>query len=296
MVALRILETLTLRTALGIQFWDPVLERPITDGLRVQGQRLTDTLPRARVGKAYFARPTTSGVYAFFGLHPDEMTSAPALAPVRAVIDVNDPLGRFLPASFEVIIPVDQPFRGSGSWLPRPLMLPLPPANQSLGVFLWSAPTRSVPPGLTVVYASLGVGGAADPLPAAYAVVRLLNGSAVHAIGMTDAAGRLTLPMAYPSITHLAPQPPLRVQQFNLTVEVLYQPAAQTRLPGSQVPNLAALLGQTQQRIGSRRNPATGGTTYILRLPVQFAFEEPVILRTPSSDPAIRDSFLRIRP
>lgn len=290
------LETLTIRTALGIRFWDSVLARPVSDGLRVTAQRLTGTAPRQRTGRARTAVQTPSGNYAFFGLHPDELAGTGPLPEQRAVVDVEDPLGRFLPASFEMVIPVDQLFRGRGDWLPRPLMLPELPAGNDPGVFLWSAPTRSVSPGLTALYANLAVGDADQPTPAAYALVRLLNGgSMVHALGMTDRNGKLTLPMSYPSIPHITPQPPLRTHLFNLTVQVFYESSVQDVLPGSKVPDLARLLGQTQTQIGIERNPTTGATTFAAELPLQFGFEEPVVLRTRSTDPARRDPYLRIQ-
>jgi hypothetical protein len=301
---LRELETLTIRTALGIQFWDSVLARAVTDGLRVTAQRMTDPpppppalqTPRQRVGRARTAVQTRGGNYAFFGLHPDELTDTEPMPEYYVVIDVEDPLGRFLPASFEVVIPVNKLFRGRGSWLPRPLMLPAPSPNQDLGVFLWSAPTRQVSPGLTVVNADVAIGDADQPPPTPYALVRLMNGaSTVHAIGMTDENGKLTLPMAYPSIPHVTPQPPLRTHTFNLTVEVLYDSSAQVKLPGSRVPNLALLLGQSQKQIGIERNPTTRATTFAAELPLQFGFEEPVVLRTRSTDPTRRDPYLRIQ-
>lgn len=297
MTTLRDRELLTIQTALGIQFWDTVLARPVTNGLRVTAQLLNDAMPRRRVGKLRTAQATRSGIYGFFGLHPDEISNLETLPPRRALIDVTDPLGRFLPASFEVVIPVDNPFRGRGDWLPRPLMLPEPADDEALGVFLWSAPTRPIAPGLTVVNADIAIGDADNPPPAPFALVQLLNGGgSVHAIGMTDEKGKLTLPMAYPSIPHLTPQPPLRTFQFSLTAQVFCQPAVQTRLPGSQIPDLALLLGQTQAQISTERDPATSMTTTLAaELPFQFGFEEPIVLRTASTDPLRRDSYLRIQ-
>ncbi len=293
---MRELETLSLRTALGIQFWDSVLARPVTDGLLVTAQRLTNVIPRQRTGRAQTAVQTRSGNYAFFGLHPDERTEVEPMPQHHVVVDVQDTRGRFLATSFEVVIPVEKPFRGRGDWLPRSLMLPEPPADQALGVFLWSAPTRSVAPGLTVIYANIARGSADNPPPAPFALVRLLNGgSTVHAIGMTDEHGTLTLPMAYPSIPHQTPQPPLRTHKFSLTVQVLYQASSQDTLPGSRLPNLALLLGQTQKSVGVERDPDTGTTTFEAEMALEFGFEEPIILRTSSTDPLRRDPYLRIQ-
>jgi hypothetical protein len=147
-----------------------------------------------------------------------------------------------------------------------------------------------------VLYAQLAVGEEDLPPPAPHALVQLVNGGgAVHAVGMADHEGKLTLPMAYPAIPHLTPQPPLRAHQFALSVEVFYEPAAQDKLPGSQVPDLALLLGQAQAQVAIDRNPATRAMTLAAQLPLQFGFEEPAVLRTRSTDPSRRDPYLRIQ-
>ena len=303
-------ERLPTQTLLGIRFWDAVSDRQITEGLRVTAQLLS--LDRTqRVARPVTARLTRSGVYAFFGLHRGEWPAGEPLlwegAPParRAVVDVEDPLGRYQATSFEVEVPFRGPFRGEGAWLSRPLMLPLPAAGQGRGVHLWPAAGQGVPAGFTALYGNVVVGEGDTPPAAKFAVVEVLsartNGALVpHAYGITDAAGRLTLPLPYPTVPQPAgnaPYPALRNQRFDLTIRILYQPAVISYLPGSSVPDLSTILGQAQAQIVRRYQP--GQTPALILAPdliARLSFGEPFVLRTQTADPARPEAFLRIQP
>lgn len=290
---LRFRELAITQTALGIMFWDTAAGRPVTGGLLVRG-RLLNAARTEAVGREHVARLTRSGVYAFFGLHPDERRLppveqrpgvTPTIAPLaarRAVINVTDLERRFLPASFEVALPLRGAFRGRGVWLARPLMLPAPAAGDERGVGLWSAPTRQAPAGLTVLTASLALGGAAEPPPAPYALVRVEDDRGrLLAAGLADEGGALTLPLPYPAIPDPPgddPAPPLGSQVFALTVRVAYG-AAQPRLPGGDAPNLVDLLGQPPARI-ARERAANGTLTLGDTLAAGLRYEQPLVLRT----------------
>jgi hypothetical protein len=220
------------------------------------------------------------------------------------VVDVTDPLDRYLPLSFEVELPFRGPFRGEGAWLPRPLMLPAPAAGKGPGVFLWSAAGRAVPAGLTAIYAQVVIGDNDEPPPAAYAVVAVMRGRdgtlVPHAYGITDEQGRLNLPMPYPTVPQPpanTPYPPLGDQTFDLTIRVFCQPAALSRLPGSSVPDQATILGQAQAAIALRRLPgAPPALTLAPGLRVHLPFGVPLVLRTQTADPQRPEAFLRVQP
>jgi hypothetical protein len=306
MVAVRVLERVATQTLLGIRFWDPITNAQVMNGLSVKGQMLSQDRTR-RVGRAVRGVRTRSGVYAIFGLHPDEYAAPDALlwetvpASRRVVVDVEDPLNRYQPVSFEVSIPFRGPFRGEGAWLGHALLLPEPVAGQAQGVYLWPAAARSVPPGLTALYANLVVGNADRPPPAAHAVVQVLRpgptGNLVsHAYGLADAHGRVTLLMPYPTVPDPpidTPYPPLGDQTFALTARVFYQPSAMNPLPGSAHPNLESVLQQALAQVGlTRTDTLTLGNELAITLP----FGAPLVLRTQTSDPKRPEPYLRVQP
>lgn len=264
---LRQMERVVRPIALGIQFWDMAADVGVTAGLYVTAQLLSAAPAGVRVGRLGVGRPNQSGVYTFLGLHPGERVASDidSLAPLRAVVDVEDTLSRFLPVSFEAEIPVRGPFRGRGAWLDRPLMLPEPAIGQERGVGLWSAPQRPTPAGLTTLYASVVTGdAAADPPPAPFALVKVFDVQRrLHAVGLTDERGVVTLPFAFPRFPPLPPSgihPALGELVFDLTIRVAYS-ATQARLPGSRLPNLAELLGKPAARLAEARDAATNTQT-----------------------------------
>lgn len=299
---LRQMERVAHPTGLGIQFWDTAADLAVTTGLHVTAQLLSCAPSVARVGRLCVGRPNQSGVCAFPGLHPGERTASDieSLAPLRAVVDVEDTLGRFLPISFEVEIPVRGPFRGRGAWLARPLMLPEPASGQEHGVGLCSAPQRPTPAGLTTLYASVVIGDSTtNPPPAPFALVKLFDAQRrLHAAGLTDERGVLTLPFAFPRFPALPPSgihPALGELVFDLTVRVAYS-AAQAWLPGSRVPNLVALLGQPEVQVAEARDAASGTLTLVDELPVRLRYDAPLVLRTGLAGTAQLESVLRVQP
>ena len=111
----RRIEELDLFCPLGLRFWDPVLDRPVGEGLLVSAWPLPAARPVTRAFR------TRSGVYAFQrlpGLGPVERPSASDNAPSAAsppggrpfVVEVVDTRRRFLPAAVEIELPL--PYRG----------------------------------------------------------------------------------------------------------------------------------------------------------------------------------------
>ncbi len=299
-------EARAFQTLLGIRFWDAAADRMVVEGLRVFGQLLHPDGNR-RVGRRVLARLSRGGVYAFFDLHPiaeervalDDMLWEHAPTGRSAVVDVEDPLRRYLPLSFAVPSPVRGAFTGAGGW--PGVASPVAPAGGS-GVRLWPAASYARPPGQAAIYAQLVVGNAKDPPPAAYAVVQVLrpkgNGSSLepHGYGIADDQGRLMLPLPYPIPRDTGTPgvyPALGSQTFDLTVRVFFKAGPLPHLPGSVAPDLKAILEQKPSKIAFKRD---GTMTLKQQLPVTLAFETPLVLRTNTADPARPEPFLRIQP
>jgi hypothetical protein len=145
--------------------------------------------------------------------------------------------------------------------------------------------------------------GSADPAPpAAYArvEVRRLDGDGnqiLHAVGLTDAQGRLTLPLSYPPVAEPpvgTPYAPLSEQAFPLRVRAFSRETAAPRLPGSTLPNLEALLGQDAYRIA--RQHAGPELILVQSLAAELRYGPPLVLRTATSNPERPESVLRIAP
>jgi hypothetical protein len=294
-------------TALGLQFWDVATNEPVTGGLHVTAQ-LLDAARTRRVGRLRTARSNQVGIYAFFGLHPGEQTEPDFAALLqsqrRAVVDVEDPARRYLPTSFEVALPQRGPFRGVGDGLPRSLAVPLPPGSQVRGIALFATPERPLQAGLTALHAQIVVGGDPQPPPAPFAVVRVFTEAAdgdeqLHAIGLADERGLVTVPLGYPRIDPDAdpdPPPSLAQRTFDLSVRVAYQPALHPPLPGSRAPDLAKLLDQAEREVAAAREPQTGALTLRETLPLSLKYGEAVVLRTRRGDTDGFEGVLRLAP
>jgi hypothetical protein len=211
-------------TPLGIQFWDAASDTPVSDGLTVTAQRTKGD---------YFSVPakrTPSGIYAFQGLPhlravEDPSQHGSASSPPQAfeyVVAIEDHLGRFLPMVFGVTLPLG--YRG--------LFLSVPLSSLPGGAgraYLFSAPTRPVPPGMAAIRADLWDHEAAAP--AAHAAVQVeLAGMQWTAVASERGAFLLVVP--YPTVARLqlgsppgSGQPGFGAQTWPVTISVQCQPA-----------------------------------------------------------------------
>jgi hypothetical protein len=126
-----------------------------------------------------------------------------------------------------------------------PLMLPAPPRTKTSACLVCA--NRLVSPGLRLSI-DVAIGDADQPPPAPYALIRLMNGAAVHAVGMTDETA------SSPCQWHILPLPhviySLRcTQQFNLTVQVLYEPSCRSSYRAAASPTLPCCW-EEQKQIG----------------------------------------------
>ncbi|MDA0166278.1 hypothetical protein OM076_38795 [Solirubrobacter ginsenosidimutans] len=220
-------EDLRIVTPLGVWFWDSVTDAPVTDPLRVLAHPLD--VP----GEPAIATTTPSGVRAFTGLpglhrieYPagtEDPLGAPATSGTFAVT-VDDPSGRFLPATIELTAP----HKGL--------------AGLSNGrIYLFSAPTRRFAAAVAVARAQV----------APHARVDVLAGGRRWA-GIATEDGAVAIGFPYPAFSGTpSPSPPPgtggtppALQVWTLTVELRQDPGALVfPLPG-RPPELASILGQ----------------------------------------------------
>ena len=179
----------------AVMFRDRLDAHVVSEGLRVS---LSDpALPNQA------AQPLAANGYGVFvahqvrGLHlPADPASPP---PTRQyILQVEDPLGRYLPLRMLADLPTDGLF--------EPACLLRSPANAMPHVPLFSTSARMLPAACGEVRVDLGL-DAADDTPAAWArlELRLDSDGSLLAEGLADARGSALLPFALPALV----DPPL---------------------------------------------------------------------------------------
>ena len=245
-----VLEELSTFCPLGLRFWDAVADDQIRDGLQVRAWPLPARRP------VVDAFQTVSNIYAFQwlpGLRDVEEPMAsvpPASPPTRRtfVIEVRDLERRFLPAAFQVELPLPQ--RG----LFQPPLLGSP-GTATPGFYLFSAPTRSQSPGVAVVRGELVSATTLAPVP--WALVRVTIAGQGERWGLADAGGRFAvqfpLPLLTPGFGRLfaspdgaasPPGPPVADRSWAITLDLFAQPSRLAPLPGTDLPDLAQVFQQ----------------------------------------------------
>jgi hypothetical protein len=244
-------ETVRVFTPLGIRFWDPVRDAQVRDALVVRAR------PASGHGRTVEAFRTRGGVYAFQGFpglyaveHPEEeVTPGSPPQAIPFLLEVYDQQERFVPVVCSVELPLA--YRGL---LLSPLQdtLASPPPSNPPGFYLFTAPSRSIWPGVTAVRANLAVYPSMQP--AAHARMEVeINGSTWH--GIADQRGAIAVLFPYPRITPRPASPPagsaipLRQRQWPVTVRVYYEPAVLVNASGAQIPDLRNIRRQRPARI-----------------------------------------------
>jgi len=196
----------------GFRLWDIVAGRSVAHGLQVvlrtgSGRRLAATSGPSDV----FAIHHVPGLDAFeHGVGDDAFWSSPP--PVQDIgrVEVDDPLGRFLPFSFQP----DAPARigrfarevcgpPDGAILGLPVASPVGPDLPILPLF--SSAGRPTPQGMARVSAQLETG---DGTPAAGAVLVVRPPGESPAYGLADGRGVATVFVPYPRPTQPLLSPP----------------------------------------------------------------------------------------
>ena len=283
------LEQVFVFTVLGIQFWDPALDRPVTDGLTVTAQLQGADYP------VVTAFRTASGAYAFQGLpclHDVEYPSGgvqAAASPQKTftfVITVSDSLERFLPTLFAVDLPLSYP----GLFLSNDAGSPAGAAR----AYLFTAPTRTALPGSCVVRVNLWDHD--QDQAAAFAALQVSIGGQQWT-GIADDQGRAQVQFPSPLLQSLSlgsppgsGQGPTSSVNWPVQVSVLYEPAQQRFLlrgvpdvvwPWNSTPSLKSILDRQQpalvwQQESGPPTPEWAGT---------LSDGTPLILRTTLNDP-----------
>jgi hypothetical protein len=280
----RVLEQFDTFTPLGLRFWDPAIDRQITDGLRV-----TAWPPQAPTQQTAAMR-TRSGVYAFRwlpGVRPIEHRYADpdffdASLPQRRafVITVIDELERFLPAAFRVDLPLPYP----GIFLAESAASI--PDGSPRGVYLFSAPTRRTDDRLTAVRGTLLDAETRTPLPWARVSVGVPHGGSAH--GLSDADGRFAVLLPLPSLeAGFAGSPgsfghgtPIGDRGWDITLGVNSQPGVLTSLPGTTLPEYRSIFDQLDAALWSAV-PDPSNTSEPQRA-LRLLFGQQLIVRTQS--------------
>jgi hypothetical protein len=261
-------------TPLGIHFWDPATDSPVSDGLSVTAR------PVAAAGPIVPAFRTASGVYAFQGLpglrhheYPPVRPRSPASPPdakPRYIIEVTDQGRRFLPIVFTVELPL--PYKG----IYRPVAGGNSPANSPPRFYLYSAPTRIAAPGLATVRADLVEHD--SERPAAHAILEVdIVGEKWY--GIADDRGVVAVHFPYPpfvgSLQTSPPETPPVEQEWELAVRVRYD-SMLSPAPHAELPDLFdGIWGQQQGGIWPQENGSSA-----TEWSGQLCFDQELVLRT----------------
>lgn len=283
-------------TPLGIQFWDLTQNVAVSGDLVVTLRLINSAAPPLN------ATLTTSGVYAFFGLPGLRAAEYPVgsgqFGPSRTfsyAVTIQDTLGRYLPAV--LVYTLDQ----TGAILVNGIPDSTRGARRA---YLFSAPTRPVPPGVAAVRADLADQNA--NAPAAWAVVRVqITGQTEIWTGIADDQGRAMVLVPYPLVDRLRLGSPPGSGQGNITgqswplaVQVLSSPAKLTFPMANQAgvvwpftitPNLKGILEDQQ--------PATiwaDPNTPTEQLAASLSLGQGLVLRSVQTSPPSTLSVLNI--
>jgi hypothetical protein len=252
-------------TPLGVRFWDTLSAQPVGTGLTV------NVYPLQAPSRRMSAFPNRSGIYVVqdlpgiraseFGSGDEVYWSTVARKPF--VVEVLDFLGRFQAFTFQV----DLPFRGL---LTNPCPSASPPDETfpSLGVPLYSALTRDIPSGTTVIYATLR--DQPNHRPASWAMLEASYDGELVARGFADRDGRIALPFPYPQIAPsvfsppgsplFGNRPPLVDQSWTLDLHAFYTPWD----PVPEIPDLCQIFAQSPVRLMETLSPDSPMTDILL--------------------------------
>lgn len=266
-------------TPFGLRLWDWSLDRPVSNGLRVRARPLAG-------GKEVDARVNRNGIFVLADVPELRHVETPAIGDPIITTDtvpfsvrITDSSGRFLTAGFTVDLPNVGIFPAQGSLTP----LNGSPIDEP-GFPLFSASTRSTPPGFAVVRAHLideATAGAA-----AHAVIRVEVGGNTW-FGVSAADGQVAVVFPFPNFDPapaIAPPDsggiPPTDQSFDAVISVRY---AQLDVdPWLGVPAFDAVRSQAPARI----RPVLGNAAVeTITAPIQFGID--LVLTTQDHDQSV---------
>jgi hypothetical protein len=246
----QVLERPLTRTLLGMRFRDAVTGAQVRDGLGATARPLAG-------GRPSVAFRTRSDIYAFArldGLGPVErgevpldFDGSPGPAQQRFVVTVDDRLGRYLPLT----LLVDLPLRYPGLYLEDD---PAPPGGVPMdGVRLYRAPAFQPEPWIAAVRGELF--DIDRQVPAAHARLRVRLDDGPARDGFADDAGRfLVMAPLPPALADLGASPAVipeavSERRWSLSLAVDWDPGAWETPPGASVPDQLSLLQQAPASI-----------------------------------------------
>jgi hypothetical protein len=219
-VTIAVAERFTIVTPLGVSFVDEALRARVSDGLRVRvtppgGRPLT---ARANASGTWWVSGVPGLLDVEQGPGTTDWWAGPPLPRITCSVDVEDPAGRYLPCQFDVDL--------ATRWvLDEVCTPPLPRIGPRLGVPLFAAPSRTVPPGMAAVRAQLWDDVANEPAAGAVMEVRLDAAQELLGRGVSDDRGQVLVLLGWPPLAPQAgPGNPdaLTAQRWKLNLTVLH--------------------------------------------------------------------------
>jgi hypothetical protein len=280
-MAVRVLESISRVTPLGLRFWDLATNTVVDDGL---------TVVAYPVGQPWHAQKSLvnpSGVHVLqdlYGLRELESGTGDQAFWDGLTIDkrrdfileVEDNQNRFLPFACRVKLPVHGLLRlqdilpleaGDGLAILNPQKLKLEPT--ALVIPLLSSPARRVPAGMTAIRASLYNQTSKAPAAWASLEVQLSTDLSILAKGFADENGQVQVLMPYPKLTDELKPSTFGKHSWLLKIQVVYTPVPSIQsLNARAVPDLQRLLTQKS-------------TNNVIEQTLEFGHE--VILKSPGS-------------
>ena len=256
-------------TALGLRFWDPVLNMQISDHLSVRAWQDKTNYP-VRHGFR-----TSSGNYAFQGLpglhyieypYPGDK-DRPEL-PKKYIVEVRDELDRFMPAVFSVDLPL--PYRG---------LYLSENGNSFPGFYLISSPSRTTTQGLASVRGHL-ICKSTD-IPASYAIAEVeIEGRKWY--GIANKMGSIAVIFPYPQFkspadtanNHGEMENPFSLQTWQMTIRIYFSPESLVFPQGSNIPLIQTIVEQEPGEIWDTEIHS------VKELSSNLTFDQEFILRT----------------
>jgi hypothetical protein len=282
-----VVESVRVVTPLGLALHDLVSDTRVVDGLHVDARPVGG-------GRVATAFQTKSGAYAFRGLEGMGAFELPAAGEPDSIpagrdfdVSVVDLRGRFVPTVLRVPVPTDglvsQAVLGPADGLLTDSVL-----LDELPLYLFSSPSRALPPHLAVVRAQLAddAGGA----PAGFARLEVVvdpDGPGQRRYsGVSDETGAVVVPFAYPRFGTvpgaMASVPaagtrgePTTERTWALRVLVHYDPDVLVRPSGLPAPVLHSVLAQRQGQVRAMAGDPAGAS---LEAMLQYGTE--LVLRT----------------
>lgn len=255
-------ERLTYVTPLGVAFVDSATGRRVSEGLAVR----VDGIPARANRVGVFIVPHIPGLAAAERGAGDDAYWASLPAETRVRVEVDDPLGRFLPFGFDA----DVPARGLFT-----LTCDSPVGAEQIELF--SAPARAIPAGVAAVRAEVWDDDA--DRPAAWALLEASAPGLAPARGLADALGRVTILFPYPEPSGLEDGSPPSPQRRALAaqtwpIELRAFAAPQPATPLSR-PDFCTVLTQPPALLHSGSPPGAP----VIEATLEYGRE--LVVRTP---------------